>query len=105
MRDSPGERSIPGWLENFLLLSRARSAPHICAYALRSALAPCSNAAMEMNHADRRASARHGLSEDEWKARQELACACRRFDHFGWHELIHPGAPDDRQGPEFSRVT
>src|ERR1700712_883648 len=25
----------------------------------------------------------------EWKARQELACAYRLFDHFGWHELIY----------------
>jgi ribulose-5-phosphate 4-epimerase/fuculose-1-phosphate aldolase len=25
----------------------------------------------------------------EWSARQELACAYRLFDHFGWHELIY----------------
>ena len=28
------------------------------------------------------------MSPDEWKARQELACAYRLFDHFGWHGLI-----------------
>lgn len=28
-------------------------------------------------------------SDTEWKARQELACAYRLFDHFGWHELIY----------------
>jgi ribulose-5-phosphate 4-epimerase/fuculose-1-phosphate aldolase len=27
-------------------------------------------------------------SPEEWKARQELACAYRLFDHFGWHGLI-----------------
>ena len=26
---------------------------------------------------------------EEWAARQELACAYRLFDHFGWHELIY----------------
>ena len=29
------------------------------------------------------------VSPDEWRARQELACAYRLFDHFGWHELIY----------------
>lgn len=29
------------------------------------------------------------FSASEWKARQELACAYRIFDHFGWHELIY----------------
>jgi len=29
------------------------------------------------------------MSEQEWEARQELACAYRLFDHFGWHELIY----------------
>jgi ribulose-5-phosphate 4-epimerase/fuculose-1-phosphate aldolase len=29
------------------------------------------------------------VSPDEWQARQELACAYRLFDHFGWHELIY----------------
>ncbi len=29
------------------------------------------------------------VSPDEWHARQELACAYRLFDHFGWHELIY----------------
>ncbi|MEB0055883.1 MULTISPECIES: class II aldolase/adducin family protein [unclassified Variovorax] len=29
------------------------------------------------------------MSDSEWKARQELACAYRLFDHFGWHELIY----------------
>lgn len=40
-------------------------------------------------------------SADEWRARQELACAYRLFDHFGWHELIYnhitvrvPGSED-----------
>ena len=28
-------------------------------------------------------------SDAEWLARQELACAYRLFDHFGWHELIY----------------
>jgi len=27
-----------------------------------------------------------GFDEAEWLARQELACAYRLFDHFGWHE-------------------
>ena len=30
-----------------------------------------------------------GISDAEWSARQELACAYRLFDHFGWHELIY----------------
>jgi len=29
------------------------------------------------------------VSPDEWQVRQELACAYRLFDHFGWHELIY----------------
>lgn len=29
------------------------------------------------------------ISDAEWSARQELACAYRLFDHFGWHELIY----------------
>jgi len=29
------------------------------------------------------------VSPEEWQARQELACAYRLFDHFGWHELIY----------------
>ena len=29
------------------------------------------------------------MSDAEWTARQELACAYRLFDHFGWHELIY----------------
>jgi ribulose-5-phosphate 4-epimerase/fuculose-1-phosphate aldolase len=29
------------------------------------------------------------VSDAEWKARQDLACAYRLFDHFGWHELIY----------------
>jgi len=29
-----------------------------------------------------------GMSPEEWQARQELACAYRLFDHFGWHEII-----------------
>ena len=29
------------------------------------------------------------VSPDEWQMRQELACAYRLFDHFGWHELIY----------------
>ena len=29
------------------------------------------------------------VSPEEWLARQELACAYRLFDHFGWHELIY----------------
>ena len=28
-------------------------------------------------------------SAQEWRARQDLACAYRLFDHFGWHELIY----------------
>ena len=39
-------------------------------------------------------------SPAEWRARQELACVYRLFDHFGWHELIYnhitvrvPGEP------------
>lgn len=31
---------------------------------------------------------RHRMSAEEWKARQELACAYRLFDHLGWHSLI-----------------
>lgn len=31
----------------------------------------------------------HDISDAEWLARQELACAYRLFDHFGWHELIY----------------
>ena len=27
-------------------------------------------------------------SPAEWAARQELACAYRLFDHYGWYELI-----------------
>ena len=34
------------------------------------------------------ASTRSQFSTEEWKARQELACAYRLFDHFGWHGLI-----------------
>lgn len=30
-----------------------------------------------------------GMSDSEWEARQELACAYRLFDHLGWHELIY----------------
>ena len=30
-----------------------------------------------------------GISDAEWEARQELACAYRLFDHLGWHELIY----------------
>jgi ribulose-5-phosphate 4-epimerase/fuculose-1-phosphate aldolase len=37
---------------------------------------------------DRRA-APDAMSAQEWEARQELACAYRLFDHFGWHELIY----------------
>jgi ribulose-5-phosphate 4-epimerase/fuculose-1-phosphate aldolase len=33
-------------------------------------------------------SARSKCSPEEWKARQELACAYRLFDHMGWHGLI-----------------
>ena len=29
------------------------------------------------------------VSPEEWRARQDLACAYRLFDHFGWHELIY----------------
>jgi len=29
------------------------------------------------------------VSPDEWRTRQELACAYRLFGHFGWHELIY----------------
>lgn len=29
-----------------------------------------------------------GMTQEEWQARQELACAYRVFDHFGWHEII-----------------
>ena len=29
------------------------------------------------------------VSPAEWRALQELACAYRLFDHFGWHELIY----------------
>jgi len=32
---------------------------------------------------------RDRVSPEEWRARQELACAYRLFDHFGWHELIY----------------
>jgi ribulose-5-phosphate 4-epimerase/fuculose-1-phosphate aldolase len=42
-----------------------------------------------MNDADQRAAVPHGVPADEWNARQELACAYRLFDHFGWHELIY----------------
>jgi ribulose-5-phosphate 4-epimerase/fuculose-1-phosphate aldolase len=38
--------------------------------------------------AKRPTSARPRFSAEEWKARQELACAYRVFDHFGWHGLI-----------------
>ena len=31
---------------------------------------------------------RLSMSAREWKARQELACAYRLFDHFNWHGLI-----------------
>jgi ribulose-5-phosphate 4-epimerase/fuculose-1-phosphate aldolase len=34
-------------------------------------------------------SMKNSVSAEEWKARQELACAYRLFDHLGWHELIH----------------
>jgi ribulose-5-phosphate 4-epimerase/fuculose-1-phosphate aldolase len=37
---------------------------------------------------EKRPSARTKYSAEEWKARQELACAYRLFDHFGWHGLI-----------------
>jgi ribulose-5-phosphate 4-epimerase/fuculose-1-phosphate aldolase len=33
-------------------------------------------------------SVRSQCSPEEWKARQDLACAYRLFDHFGWHGLI-----------------
>jgi len=40
------------------------------------------------------------VSPEEWRARQELACAYRLFDHFGWHELIYNHitvrVPDER---------
>jgi ribulose-5-phosphate 4-epimerase/fuculose-1-phosphate aldolase len=42
-----------------------------------------------MNPAGRSASIGHSIPAAEWKARQELACAYRLFDHFGWHELIY----------------
>ncbi len=29
-----------------------------------------------------------GMSQEEWKARQELACAYRLFDHLGWTLMI-----------------
>lgn len=29
------------------------------------------------------------VGDAEWSARQDLACAYRLFDHFGWHELIY----------------
>ncbi|MSQ71454.1 MAG: class II aldolase/adducin family protein [Betaproteobacteria bacterium] len=29
------------------------------------------------------------VSPQEWRVREELACAYRLFDHFGWHELIY----------------
>jgi ribulose-5-phosphate 4-epimerase/fuculose-1-phosphate aldolase len=35
-----------------------------------------------------RPTSRTKYSAEEWKARQELACAYRVFDHFGWHGLI-----------------
>lgn len=31
---------------------------------------------------------RHRVTAEEWKARQELACAYRLFDQLGWHSLI-----------------
>ncbi|MSQ70152.1 MAG: class II aldolase/adducin family protein [Betaproteobacteria bacterium] len=31
---------------------------------------------------------RSQVSAEEWKARQDLACAYRLFDHLGWHGLI-----------------
>lgn len=34
-------------------------------------------------------SLRPQVSDAEWHARCELACAYRLFDHFGWHELIY----------------
>lgn len=42
-----------------------------------------------MNNVEQACLPKRGVSEDEWKARQELACAYRLFDHFGWHELIY----------------
>jgi ribulose-5-phosphate 4-epimerase/fuculose-1-phosphate aldolase len=36
-----------------------------------------------------RSGALDNLSPEEIEARQELACAYRLFDHFGWHELIY----------------
>ena len=36
----------------------------------------------------RPSSVRAKCSPEEWEARQELACAYRLFDHFGWHGLI-----------------
>jgi ribulose-5-phosphate 4-epimerase/fuculose-1-phosphate aldolase len=29
------------------------------------------------------------VSPEEWRARQDLACAYRLFDHLGWHEMIY----------------
>jgi ribulose-5-phosphate 4-epimerase/fuculose-1-phosphate aldolase len=36
----------------------------------------------------RTAEKRLSMSAKEWQARQDLACAYRLFDHFGWHGLI-----------------
>ena len=38
--------------------------------------------------AGKSADGRSRMSKEEWKARQELACAYRLFDHFNWHGLI-----------------
>jgi ribulose-5-phosphate 4-epimerase/fuculose-1-phosphate aldolase len=41
-----------------------------------------------MKVVSRRAEPRSRMSAGEWKARQELACCYRVFDHFGWTSLI-----------------
>jgi len=35
------------------------------------------------------ASTNSKFTPEEWRARQDLACAYRLFDYFGWHELIY----------------
>ena len=50
----------------------------------------------------RAASARRGARDDgtEWGLRQELAAACRIFDHLGWTELIYNQITLRLPGPE-----
>jgi ribulose-5-phosphate 4-epimerase/fuculose-1-phosphate aldolase len=41
-----------------------------------------------MKVVSKRAEPRTSMSSEEWKARQELACCYRVFDHFGWTSVI-----------------